>query len=196
MERRVLSASKLLVFCSLLLLFSCKYKAEKLTAYNTDSVKVKIKNGACFVNEAFFTGRLYGLNKKGDTTFIREYKNGLENGISKQFYEDGKLAEIRFYKDGKKTGEHLAYWPNGNKKFAYHFKDDLFEGEQREWYENGKHFQVMHYMGGHENGLQTAWNPDGTLAANYEAKNGRNYGNIGRKNCKSIWEKDSVYAAH
>ena len=52
-----------------------------------------------------------------------------------------------------------------------------------EWYENGQPERRGHYAHGQETGPQQLWLPDGTLRANYEARNGRQYGFIGSKHC-------------
>jgi hypothetical protein len=42
----------------------------------------------------------------------------------------------------------------------------------------------MNYSKGHETGLQRIWQPDGSLFANYEVRNGRNYGLTGTTHCQ------------
>jgi hypothetical protein len=48
----------------------------------------------------------------------------------------------------------------------------------------------MNFHQGHEQGLQQLWQSDGKLWANYEARNGRNYGLVGVKGCATLWKDD------
>ncbi|GAB3911694.1 hypothetical protein GCM10028803_53750 [Larkinella knui] len=159
---------------------------------NLDSEAIVLKNGIYYRDKIPFTGRLYKLNTRLDTVFLGDYRNGQEHGIQKKWYAKGRLQEVRLFNQGEKEGRHIGYWDNGNKRFDYLFEQDLFSGIQKEWHANGQLFKQIHFLAGYEQGLQRVWDTDGTLIANYEARNGRNYGNIGRKNCKSSWQNDSA----
>jgi antitoxin component YwqK of YwqJK toxin-antitoxin module len=151
--------------------------------YCADSIAITNDNGTLIAEGKPFTGILYHLSPGGDTLFRLGYRNGKEQGEHVVFYGNGQLKEIRVYEEGKKVMIHTGYWPNGRQRYQYTFDDDLYEGIQFEWYESGKLFSRKNYAEGHENGLQQTWNNEGRLIANYETKNGRNYGNIGTKHC-------------
>ena len=166
-------------------LFSCCGDTTMLKEqFNIAGRTIKNENGVIICDGKPFTGRLYALNNT-DTVFIREYSEGLEDGLHKLWYANKRIAEIRYYREGKKTGLHTGFWENGQKKYEYNFANDLYEDKQYEWYPTGQAFSKKTYKQGHENGLQQVWTPDGKIRSNYEAKNGRNYGNIGKKNCLS-----------
>lgn len=180
MAHRVL----LLINLITILFVSCSAEKPPKTEFNVAGLEIKNKNGVLFCDNKPFSGRLYALNNT-DTSFIRDYSNGLEDGIHKLWYPNKQIAEIRYYREGKKSGLHFGFWDNGQKKYSYSFENDLYEDKQYEWYPNGQAFSRRTYKKGHESGIQQTWTQEGKLRSNYEARNGRNYGNIGKKNCQS-----------
>ncbi|GAB3932636.1 toxin-antitoxin system YwqK family antitoxin [Larkinella terrae] len=198
MERRARTPDSplaLLVFVVVQLVSCTGEFARNRLPLNIDSVAVSQKNGRCYRDEKPFTGSLFRLNDHADTVFLYQYRNGREHGIQKVWYFKGRLQEVRLFNNGEKEGRHVGYWKNGKKRFEYLFERDLFNGIQKEWHANGRRFKHMQYRAGYEQGLQQIWDTDGAIIANYEARNGRNYGNIGRKNCRSVWQNDSVRVA-
>lgn len=159
-----------------------------LKYYDAAVTQTEMKNGLLFYNGQPFSGILYRLQGK-DTLFRAAYLHGLEDGLHKFWYDDGRLKELHFYTAGKKTGTHTGYWPGGQKMYERSYKDDMYDGVERYWFENGQLCQLFHYKDGHEDGMQQVWTEDGAVLANYEARNGRNYGNIGDKHCATRWKK-------
>ncbi|MES3018619.1 MAG: hypothetical protein V4721_12600 [Bacteroidota bacterium] len=180
------TAHRVLLLISLLSILSgcSRYVPEPKKAFNIAELAVRKENGVIILDGEPFSGRLYALSNR-DTIFIREYSEGLEDGLHKLWFPNKQIAEIRYYRKGKKTGLHTGFWDNGQKKYQYTFSEDLYEDMQYEWYSTGQAFSKKEYKQGHENGLQQVWSLDGKIKSNYEAKNGRNYGNIGKKNCLS-----------
>ena len=96
---------------------------------------------------------------------------------------EGMLLQYRFFKNGKKEGEHLGWWPDGKPRFLFHFKDGRYDGAQITWTPAGVMSTLNHYRMGREEGLQRAWTGDGVLTFNYTVKDGRIYGYRGTKEC-------------
>jgi antitoxin component YwqK of YwqJK toxin-antitoxin module len=182
----------ILILC-LSLFISCKHneqaqnKVPETFVATTDLLLSKRGQTVKYKDEAF-SGWLYGLYENGDSSFITRYYNGKEDGISKAWYPNKQLMEIRLFVQGEKTGEHKGWWENGQQKYIFHYKHDLFEGNLKEWNINGVLFRDGNFLNGKEHGLQKFWRPDGKLYANYVVKNGRNYGLTGVKNCKNVGE--------
>jgi antitoxin component YwqK of YwqJK toxin-antitoxin module len=145
------------------------------------------QRGVLYYHRQPFCGYRYGLYANGDTASITPYYEGRANGLAREWYQNRQLKETRWYVNGEKTGEHRGWWPNGIAQFVYHFRQDVFHGVVQEWYANGQRFRHMQYVNGHENGLQQIWQPNGSLFANYEVRNGRNYGLTGTMHCKNQW---------
>ncbi len=98
---------------------------------------------------------------------------------------------------GAKDGVHEGWWENGRKKFEYHFTLDEYDGDVREWYPDGSPALHLQYKNGRESGLQRAWRENGTLYANYEAREGKNFGVINARLCYSVKDGAGVFhAAH
>ena len=163
-------------------------------SFDMDKVNAQLRNGIMYKDGNLYTGHLYKLHENGrDSLYSAFYKNGLLNGPVTKWFENGHLMEKRSFRDNVKTGIHTGFWPEGNKRFRYHFVDGVYEGTQYEWLGSGKPYREKNYVKGQEEGLQQEWAGDGTLVINYESHNGRQYGNIGKKHCASVWRED-VYA--
>ncbi|OIN61088.1 hypothetical protein BLX24_03200 [Arsenicibacter rosenii] len=131
-----------------------------------------------------FTGIVVSRFPSGAIQSKAAYAVGEPDGISQQWYENGRTAEIRYYHKGRKTGHHLAWWPNGKRRFDYTFERDIPVGHHQNWYPTGRRFSSFHYDAeGHEAGLQQMWFESGQVKANYEMRNGRRYGLLGAKGC-------------
>ena len=156
---------------------------------NYDSGFANVQDTIYYQNKRF-SGIQFALYPNGDTAFVKPCYEGLEEGISKQWYENKQLAEERFYIAGKKEGVHKGWWPDGKLKFSYEFNDGEFNGTVKEWYNNGRIFKTFHFINGHEEGSQKMWWINGKTRSNYEIRNGRRYGLLGTKNCVNV--ADSV----
>ena len=79
-------------------------------------------NGIMYFDNQPYTGSVFGLYPStNDTSEVAQYLAGKEDGLWRKYYEDGQVMEERLYDHGKKTGDYLAWWPNGNKKLHYRF---------------------------------------------------------------------------
>ena len=163
---------------------SCEHPRENPKHFVQDGdPKLRDVNGVLYFRNVLFSGTVYGVATKNDTLLLAEYRDGLEDGWSRECYGPNAPKEARLYDRGKREGMHQAWWPNGKLRFRYSYKNDLMEGLAEEWYESGQPYRTLRYEAGHEAGLQTVWNADGSLFANYVAKDGRQYGLTGVMNC-------------
>jgi len=181
---------------ALLLAAACtaKQPSQLHLRINMSSPNVAQQNGLYFYNKQPFTGCLFALQQNGrDTAFSGYFTEGKENGLQRKWYPNGRLCEERMFDHGLKTGVHKGFWENGKPRFRYHFVKDMYEGTQYKYFWDGKLYTKKNYKNGQEAGMQQEWSQQGQLVINYQSVNGRQYGNIGKKNCASIWV-DSVYA--
>ena len=91
---------------------------------------------------------------------------------------------------GKKEGQHLRYWDNGNLAFEYHLEDGVYHGNNRAWNREGQIVKSLHYTRGQQKGHQQLWDDKGVIRTNYVIKNNRRYGLLGTKNCINV--SDSI----
>jgi antitoxin component YwqK of YwqJK toxin-antitoxin module len=143
-------------------------------------------------NGKLFTGMVYALYLgTADTAFINGFWQGREHGYWKKYYPGHRQKERRQYNNGQKTGELLAWWPDGKLQLAYTFNGGEYEGDCREWDTSGTLIKAMHYRAGHEEGAQKMFYNNGKIRSNYVVINGRRYGLLGTKNCINV--TDSIF---
>lgn len=153
---------------------------------------IVVKNDTVFLKEKKYDGFLYQLSPdEKDTLSIQGFKNGLLSGVSKKWFPNGQLMEERHFLNGKKHGQQIAYWQNGNKRFEFMAKNEAYEGELKEWSSSGHLYHVGNYVNGQEEGTQKMWYENGKLRANYVIVQGKRYGLLGTKNCKNV--SDSIF---
>ena len=148
-----------------------------------DDPRLSLRQDTLFLGSEPFTGSLIAFLPNGDTALFESRVQGVENGPSLRWHDNGQPMEARRYEHGRKTGIHRGWWPNGKPRFEYHFKEGEHDGPMNEWYEDGTPLRAFHMRMGHEDGQQRLWWPDGSLRANYTVRNGRRYGLLGLKRC-------------
>ena len=183
------------IFILLLAIVGCSQpiktfsKAEIISSADSSLRSV---NGIIYKSDKLFTGTVFTLYPgKTDTAELSVYLNGKENGQWKKFYPDGSIKEIREFENGKKAGEYIAYWENGNKMLHYLFTNDEYEGTCREWSSEGVLIKEMNYKKGYEDGSQKMFYDNGKVRSNYVVTDGRRYGLLGTKNCVNV--SDSIF---
>lgn len=126
------------------------YGGEKLVAYEIykDGFKVGLKT----------------FYDNGNPCEYYEFKNGLENGISKGWYKNGQLKYEHPMKDGGYTATRMGYYENGNLKYMA----DQKSGFSINFYENGKTESLKKQLdakkcGNNAGYEETEWYPDGDL---------------------------------
>ena len=187
-----------IILISVLLFISCNKsktlsvssKKEKVLVSNLDK-ELSLKKGTLFYKNSPFEGAVYELYESKDTLSIIIFYNGLQDGISKKWYLNKQLMEVRNYKQGQKNGAQVAYFDNGTKKFEFVAKKDVYEGELKEWNKEGNLIHLATYENGHEEGTQKLWYDNGKIRANYVMLKGKRYGLLGTKNCKNV--SDSIF---
>ncbi len=116
-----------------------------------------------FVNQKKEGVWKYYLNESSNPEVSSEtYKNGILFGESITYYPDsGNPAEIVFFKNGKKGGKLLKYFPDGTLMTESYYKDGLPDGTFVHYHMNGK----VQIDGSYINGVQTGewkyYNEDG-----------------------------------
>ncbi len=182
-----------------LFLFGCRQSAPATVGIpsifvSADQPGWQKREGHLWLADTLFSGWQYQLWANGDTTFVGAFSQGKAEGFHRQWYENHQLNEIRHYQNGWQEGEQGGWYASGKQAFVYHFRNDVYEGNSKQWYPTGKLARDSDYHEGHENGPQRMWYADGSLKANYVARNGRNYGFTGVKNCVNVW--DSITVSH
>ncbi len=99
----------------------------------------------------------------------KNYNEGKEDGIQKEWYENGQLKYERNFKEGKKDGIQKEWYENEQLFYEGNYKKGEFEGKQKMWDEDGQlKLEENYYTGddpslqGKKDGIQI-WDEDGCL---------------------------------
>jgi hypothetical protein len=75
-------------------------------------------------------------------------KNGKKNGVSRNFYEDGKIKIETNFIENSKEGESKLYYPEGGVCQLNVFKNDVLNGVTKYFYKNGSLSCEIPYLNG------------------------------------------------
>ena len=163
--------------------------------------------------------------ESGELKLLGKYVNGIKEGTFSHWDEEGTLTLAEVYEadkivsvkkekprsflrkkslpkipDTPHTGEHITYWPNGNKKELENYREGKQDGISSGWFLNGVLEQEGKYKDGEMDGLFTWyfdngnvrskqefisgqwdgegqwWYPDGTIRTKASFKQGQNHG--------------------
>jgi antitoxin component YwqK of YwqJK toxin-antitoxin module len=104
---------------------------------------------------------------------IMEVKNGMRNGLTKNFDEKGRLLSTAELVNDKYEGWLINYNPaNGKITFKSHYKDDKQNGEVTSYYDQGQLYREMTYVNGRVDSIVKTYWPDGKLQAQVYFKMG------------------------
>jgi MORN repeat variant len=133
---------KWLIWISMLLmllaLIGCKNEISERDTVVRDGLLYKISD------EHPFTGVVTGRSRDRDSRalyrFEKEYKEGIQDGMTSFWYPNGKLESKATYADGDINGFLITYWPSGKPKSRIHFVNGLRGGSKGEmfWSEDGQ----------------------------------------------------------
>ncbi|MFY7888918.1 MAG: toxin-antitoxin system YwqK family antitoxin [Spirosomataceae bacterium] len=189
---------QLMLFC--FFVYGCQPKQKGVLAVPMIPKKYVLKSAPEFTssNDTLlwkgqkYSGFVYEISQNGkDTLLVEGYYEGLQSGLSQQWYTRKQVREIRHYREGKKEGLQVGYWENGRKRFEFMAQNGEYEGELKEWSSNGHLYHLATYLHGHEEGPQKMWYDNGKIRANYVIVQGKRYGLLGTKNCKNV--SDSIF---
>ena len=116
------------MFFLMAILYSCNSKQTNNQSIEKDTLKMFYSNG-----------------------HIKSYdliNNGLKNGLSCYYLEDGTLEKCMTYKNDTLDGKGLHYFPNGQVKIEVFFKKGKLDGMYRIYDEKGNLFREIQYENG------------------------------------------------
>jgi hypothetical protein len=125
-------------------------------------------------------------NNDKQTSVVEEYypdgciksqitiKNGLRNGIAKNYDNRGRLISTAEYLNDKNEGWLINYnSDNGKIAIKAHYKDDEQDGQVFQYYREGMLFRESFYIKGRVNGMIKTYWPNGNLKAENTFKMGQ-----------------------
>jgi antitoxin component YwqK of YwqJK toxin-antitoxin module len=100
-------------------------------------------------------------------------RDGVLDGPSTEWYEDGQKQGERTYKDGVLNGPYTMWYQSGQQKSEGAYKDGESDRAYTRWYENGQKQEEGTYKDGVPHGPVTAWYEDGQKKAEGTYKDGK-----------------------
>jgi len=92
----------------------------------------------------------------------KSYKNGLQHGMSKDYYDNGSKFKETNFKYNKKNGRQALWYKNGNLKQIINWKDDQKHGKETAWWrKNNTKKQEINWKSGQKSGLEIKWSKKG-----------------------------------
>lgn len=140
---------KVIGICILIAQFSCDDRIKSRTEYRLD------RAGNPEYKEVEYQ-YIDGQDAQGNDIEIR-------NGLTKEFYPDGKIKSEIEYHDGKVNGLLKTYFQNGKIAEVSNWTNDLRNGPAKYFYDNGKLYQEEFYKDNKLNGEQKTFFENGKL---------------------------------
>ena len=82
-------------------------------------------------------GRLNYYHRNGNIQSFLTYKNNIKTDTCKQFFPNGDLSGITFYKNDQVNGPYIEYFKNGKIKRQATYQDGKVDGTYKEYFESG-----------------------------------------------------------
>ncbi|MEE2931774.1 MAG: hypothetical protein VX370_04530 [Bacteroidota bacterium] len=117
--------------------------------YNRDSVLI--------LSEEYNSGRLHGktktyydsdvksLNNENKVYEIKNWDNGIQDGLWEQYFVDGTLKMTSSFNAGKREGEHLFFYPSGQLNFEGSYQEDKKIGEWKYYDMSGEIDTILYF---------------------------------------------------
>lgn len=113
----------------------------------------------------FENGELDGLYREwypnGKVAQEVRYDGGKKAGMQKTFYEDGAKWSEETWVDGLLQGKSMAWYPSGKPRADANYEDGKRDGEATSWWENGQVQAKGTFVDGKYDGKWVEWREDG-----------------------------------
>jgi antitoxin component YwqK of YwqJK toxin-antitoxin module len=161
----------------LLMAATLPLQAELVTEYfDWGTVKSQINyldtNKKTKTGERIKEGEEKVYYETGELAYTVTNHNNLRDGKMTWYDKQGKVIEIMYYQMGKRHGQNILYYSNGNKRIETTYINDKKEGPYREYFDNGKLGLEVNYKNGYKEGIQKEYHENGKLASEVLYKKG------------------------
>ena len=97
-----------------------------------------LKQYFIFNKNGLLDGESRQYYEEGDIKSISPFKNNVADGVFISYYQNGNIKEEHIYKNGNKEGEAIFYYENGKLEEKYFMKNGKLDGEAINYFEDGK----------------------------------------------------------
>ncbi|MEO1574847.1 MAG: toxin-antitoxin system YwqK family antitoxin [Pseudomonadota bacterium] len=122
------------------------------------------------------TGEVQAFHDNGTLARVEPFVDGRREGRMRIWFPDGALAYSSIHRGGRRHGVTTSWWPNGRMRSQTTYVDDQPHGIAQSWYRGGERFKRLSYAMGQPVGVQQGWRTNGKLFSNFEYRDGRAYG--------------------
>lgn len=117
---------------------------------------------------AYYNGKMhsewkYYYESNGNIQKIENWKDGVQEGETKEFYPNGKVEKVFVYKNGIYNGLFLAYFEDGSISKKGYYSNGLPEGAWQIFATKNILKEVGYYVQGKENGWFKYYDAKGDL---------------------------------
>lgn len=116
--------------------------------------------------------------------FREEYKGGKRVGTWTVFHENGSVASIVDWRNGRLHGRNQYFLPNGTPKRDGSMVNGAREGTWSDFYDDGRIETEINYLNGMRSGRYRSWHKNGQLHQSGGFKNDREDG------LRATWRPD------
>ena len=97
-----------------------------------------LKQYFIFNKNGLLDGESREYYEEGDIKSISPFKNNIPDGVFISYYQNGNIKEKHTYKNGNEEGEGLFYYENTKLEEKYFMKNGKLDGEATVYFEDGK----------------------------------------------------------
>ncbi len=112
----------------------------------------------------------------GNIETIEYYKNDKLDGEYRKYYPNGQIQRIEHFKNNSLNGKVISYYENGNKKREYTYKNNLLDGKFIKYYEDGTISSIQNYKNNKLNGKSIVYYSNGNINEITYYKDGKRNG--------------------
>ena len=97
-----------------------------------------LKQYFTFNKDGLLDGESRQYYEEGDIKSISPFKNNVADGTFISYYQNGNIKEKHTYKNGNEEGEGIFYYENGKLEEKYFMKNGKLDGQAIKYFEDGK----------------------------------------------------------
>ena len=116
--------------------------------------------------------------EEGDIKSISHFKNHIPDGVFISYYQNGNMEEKYAYVNGQANGECLSYYENGKLEERYFLKNGEIDGEAFAYYPSGKLEVKDFFKDGKKEGESIFYHENGNIKQKSTFKNGKREGDL------------------
>lgn len=126
--------------------------------------EIWIENARYFdKNHKLYNGLYIEYYENGNKKIEMSLKEGEKDSTTILYFEDGKISEVLFYKNGLMHGRWEKFNLQGVKISEAFYYEDKKDSTWRIWNEQGQKIYEMHYQHGEKCGTWIQYSPSGEI---------------------------------